>query len=107
MRKRDFSAFGPVPIFTLSFAHLLEFLNIVPKRIAIVLGPVIAPTSILLKPVANDLGPGKFILLRCVGVFATVGVISAGLGKSEEEEEDERSLHCDKMTARGNVKGCF
>ena len=94
------SAFGPIPIFTGVFAHSLEFLNVVPTGVAIVLGPVIAPTSVLIEFVADIIRRGVGIIYTFIGIFATIGVVSAGLGKGKEEKEDEGGLHLGGLRAR-------
>ena len=80
-----FSAFGPIPIFV-AVAHFLELGNAVPSGVAIVLGPVIAPASILVELVADGLRHDVGIDYTFIGIFTTVGVVSAGAGKGEEEK---------------------
>lgn len=87
------SAFIPIPIFTGVIAHVLELLNVVSKGVTKVLRPVVAPTSVFVEFVANILRRGESIFHTFLWIFTTVGVVSAGLGKGEEQEEDQRGLH--------------
>ena len=92
-RDHTFSAFSPIPIITVPFTRFLEMNNVILRRVAVVLGPVVAPTSFRIQLIADSSRYGELSLYSLIGVFATIGVVSAGLDKGDEEKEGEGGLH--------------
>ncbi|KAM3076384.1 hypothetical protein ACMFMG_012175 [Clarireedia jacksonii] len=95
-------ALSPVPVLSLVLTLFLELLNVIAKRVAVILGPVGTIAIVLLEVVTNLVRDSPVLIHRFVGVLASVCIVAASIcGSGREEECDICKLHDDVVDRVG------
>jgi hypothetical protein len=77
----------------LVIALLLELLDVVAGGITVVLGPMIAPTSVFSEFVTDVRGDLVHFVNRLVWVLTPVRVVAAGIDDRDSEKESLEEMH--------------